>query len=38
MTLPCLYCGEPVPVDSPSVACPKEECQDKEAAAYEGMD
>jgi len=38
LSLPCLYCGDPVPLESPSVACAKPACQDKEAAAYEGMD
>ncbi len=36
--LPCLYCGAPVPLDRPTVACDKPDCQDKESAAWEGMD
>lgn len=38
LRLPCLYCGDPVSLADPSVACPKPECQDMLAAAYEGMD
>lgn len=38
LVLPCMICGDPVPLSNPSVACGKPACQEGEADAYEALD
>jgi hypothetical protein len=38
LALPCLFCGDPVPLSDPSVTCSKPDCKEKEADAWNALD